>query len=60
MAAALEADLPGGYLGAGVIPMSAGETESPVYRLIRRRPEAFSVWGRALSPRLPADNAPLA
>jgi hypothetical protein len=34
VAAALEADSSAGYIGAGVIAMSAGEAESPVYRLM--------------------------
>ena len=34
VAAALEPDSPGSYLGVGVIPMAAGETEAPVYRVM--------------------------
>jgi hypothetical protein len=34
VAAALEPDSPGSYLAAGVIPMTAGETEGPVYRVM--------------------------
>ncbi|HTR85667.1 MAG TPA: M14 family zinc carboxypeptidase [Reyranella sp.] len=33
VAAALEPDSPGSYVGVGVIPMAAGETEAPVYRV---------------------------
>jgi hypothetical protein len=33
-AAALEPDSPGSYLGVGVIPMSDGESEAPVYRVM--------------------------
>lgn len=33
-AAALEPDSPGSYVGAGVIPMTDGETEAPVYRVL--------------------------
>jgi zinc carboxypeptidase len=35
VAAALEPDSPGSYLGAGVIPMAADETEAPVYRVMK-------------------------
>jgi hypothetical protein len=34
VAAALEPDSPGSYVGVGVIPMAAEETEAPVYRVI--------------------------
>jgi hypothetical protein len=34
VAAALEPDSPGSYLGVGVIPMAADETEAPVYRVM--------------------------
>jgi hypothetical protein len=34
IAAALEPDSPGSYVGAGVIPMEAGESEAPVYRVM--------------------------
>ena len=34
VAAALEPDSPGSYLGVGVIAMAADETEAPVYRLM--------------------------
>lgn len=34
VASALEPDSPGSYLGVGVIPMAAGETEAPVYRVM--------------------------
>jgi hypothetical protein len=33
-AAALEPDSPGSYVGVGVIPMAADETEAPVYRVM--------------------------
>jgi hypothetical protein len=33
-AAALEPDSPGSYVGVGVIPMPADETEAPVYRVM--------------------------
>jgi len=33
VAAALEPDSPGSYVGVGVIPMAADETEAPVYRV---------------------------
>jgi hypothetical protein len=33
-AAALEPDSPGSYVGVGVIPMEADETEAPVYRVM--------------------------
>ena len=36
-AAALEPDSPGSYVGVGVIPMAAGETEAPVYRVMDTR-----------------------
>ena len=38
VAAALEPDLPGSYLGVGVIPMGADETEAPVYRVMADLP----------------------
>jgi hypothetical protein len=34
VAAALEPDSPGSYVGVGVIPMTADETEAPVYRVM--------------------------
>jgi hypothetical protein len=34
VAAALEPDSPGSYVGVGVMPMAAQETEAPVYRVI--------------------------
>jgi hypothetical protein len=34
VAAALEPDSPGSYLGVGVIPLAADETEAPVYRVM--------------------------
>jgi Zinc carboxypeptidase len=34
VAAALEPDSPGSYIGVGVIPMAADETEAPVYRVM--------------------------
>lgn len=34
VAAALEPDSPGSYVGAGLIPMAANETEAPVYRVM--------------------------
>jgi hypothetical protein len=34
VAAALEPDSPGSYLGVGVIPMASDETEAPVYRVM--------------------------
>lgn len=34
VAAALEPDSPGSYVGAGLIPMDADETEAPVYRVM--------------------------
>jgi len=34
VAAALEPDSPGSYLGVGVIPMASDETEAPVYRVL--------------------------
>jgi len=34
IAAALEPDSPGSYLGVGVIPMNTDETEAPVYRVM--------------------------
>jgi hypothetical protein len=34
VAAALEPDSPGSYVGVGVIPMKADETEAPVYRVL--------------------------
>ena len=43
VAAALEPDSPGSYLGVGVIPMAAGETEAPVYRVM-------SLKGLSLKP----------
>jgi hypothetical protein len=43
VAAALEPDSPGSYLGAGVIPMGPDETEAPVYRVM-------SLKGLSLKP----------
>jgi len=43
VAAALEPDSPGSYLGAGIIPMVNDETEAPVYRVM-------STAGLALKP----------
>lgn len=43
VAAALEPDSPGSYLGAGVIPMTNDETEAPIYRVM-------SVEGLSLKP----------
>lgn len=34
VAAALEPDSPGSYVGVGVIPMAADETNAPVYRVM--------------------------
>ena len=34
VAAALEPDSPGSYLGVGIIPMANDETEAPVYRVM--------------------------
>jgi hypothetical protein len=34
VAAALEPDSPGSYLGVGVIPMADDETEAPLYRVM--------------------------
>jgi hypothetical protein len=34
VAAALEPDSPGSYVGAGLIPMADDETEAPVYRVL--------------------------
>jgi hypothetical protein len=34
VAAALEPDSPGSYLGVGIIPMAGDETEAPVYRVM--------------------------
>ena len=34
VAAALEPDSPGSYVGVGVIPMATDETEAPVYRVM--------------------------
>ena len=36
VAAALEPDSPGSYLGVGIIPMDDGESEAPVYRVMTR------------------------
>ncbi|MFO1087157.1 MAG: M14 family zinc carboxypeptidase [Reyranellaceae bacterium] len=38
VAAALEPDSPGSYLGVGVIPMAGDEVEAPVYRVIGEAP----------------------
>ena len=38
VAAALEPDSPGSYLGVGVIPISDGENEAPVYRVMTDLP----------------------
>jgi hypothetical protein len=38
VAAALEPDSPGSYLGVGVIPMNDNESEAPVYRVMTDRP----------------------
>src|SRR5207302_6310074 len=43
VAAALEPDSPGSYLGVGVIPMASDETEAPVYRVM-------STTGLSLKP----------
>jgi hypothetical protein len=43
VAAALEPDSPGSYVGVGVIPMATDETEAPVYRVL-------SVAGLSLKP----------
>jgi predicted deacylase len=43
VAAALEPDSPGSYLGVGLIPMGADETEAPVYRVM-------SLKGLSLKP----------
>lgn len=37
VAAALEPDSPGSYVGVGIIPMAAGEIEAPVYRVMDTR-----------------------
>jgi hypothetical protein len=34
VAAALEPDSPGSYLGVGIIPMADDETEAPLYRVL--------------------------
>jgi hypothetical protein len=34
VAATMEPDSPGSYVGSGVIPMATGETEAPVYRVM--------------------------
>src|SRR5262249_7750027 len=34
VAAALEPDSPGSYVGVGVVPVNDGETEAPVYRVV--------------------------
>jgi hypothetical protein len=34
VAAAMEPDSPGSYLGVGVVPMNDGESEAPVYRVM--------------------------
>ena len=34
VAAALEPDSPGSYVGAGLIPMAEDESEAPVYRVM--------------------------
>ena len=38
IAAALEPDSPGSYLGVGIVPMSDGESEAPVYRVMTDMP----------------------
>jgi hypothetical protein len=38
VAAALEPDSPGSYLGVGIVPMSDGEREAPVYRVMTDLP----------------------
>jgi len=38
VAAALEPDSPGSYLGVGIVPMSDGESEAPVYRVMTDLP----------------------
>ena len=43
VAAALEPDSPGSYLGVGVIPMADDETEAPLYRVM-------STQGLSLTP----------
>jgi hypothetical protein len=48
VAAALEPDSPGSYLGVGVIPMADDETEAPLYRVM-------STQGLSLTP---IDGAP--
>jgi hypothetical protein len=38
VAAAMEPDSPGSYLGVGIVPMSDGESEAPVYRVMTDPP----------------------
>ena len=38
IAAALEPDSPGSYLGVGIVPMGDGESEAPVYRVMAEMP----------------------
>src|SRR5882757_7511548 len=38
VAAALEPDSPGSYLGVGIVPMDDGESEAPVYRVMTDLP----------------------
>jgi hypothetical protein len=38
VAAALEPDSPGSYLGVGIVPMHDGESEAPVYRVMAELP----------------------
>src|SRR5882757_10415267 len=38
VAAALEPDSPGSYLGVGIVPMEDGESEAPVYRVMTDLP----------------------
>ncbi len=54
VAAALEPDSPGSYLGVGVIPMTADETQAPVYRVM---PDTrLALRPRDGAPARPCDN----
>jgi hypothetical protein len=50
VAAALEPDTPGSYLGVGIVKLNEGEVEAPIYRL-------RETAGLKLAPREPADAA---
>ena len=47
VAAALEPDSPGSYLGVGIVPMDDGESEAPVYRVMTR-PAVLDACARSL------------